>query len=102
MVPLIKEISRQIRTYIDIDKKEKQLKKGMLINAEIEFVRRENARTIPIISMVSRDNSQSVFLSDLKNKRAFFTPKKTGKILTETEEQAGCPQKNAWSSGPGR
>jgi len=63
-----------------LDDEKSQLKPGMFINAEIEFVRGENARIAPFSSIVSRDNSKDVFLAELENKRAFFKPVTTGII----------------------
>ncbi len=86
IAPLLKETSRQARVEIDIDNEESQLKPGMFINAEIEFDRRENARIVPFSAIVSRGNSQGVFLADLENKKAFFKPVRTGIIEGEKAE----------------
>jgi len=86
VAPLLKETSRQARVEVDIDNEEGQLKPGMFINAEIEFGRRENARIIPFSSLVSRGNTQGVFLADMENKKAIFKPVKIGIIEGERAE----------------
>jgi RND family efflux transporter MFP subunit len=86
VAPLLKETTRQARVEIDIDNEENLLKPGMFINVEIEYDRRENARIVPYSAIVTRGNSQGVFIADIQNKKAYFRPIKTGIIEGEKAE----------------
>jgi RND family efflux transporter MFP subunit len=86
LAPLLKETSRQARVEIDIENGEGLLKPGMFVNAEIEFGRREKAKIVPFSAIVSRGNSQGIFLADIQNKKAIFKPVKVGIIEGERAE----------------
>jgi len=86
LAPLLKETSRQARVEIDIENEEEFLKPGMFVNAEIEFGRREKAKIVPFSAIVSRGNSQGIFLADIQNKKAIFKPVKVGIIEGERAE----------------
>lgn len=86
LAPLLKETSRQARIEIDIENEEGQLKPGMFVNAEIEFGRREKAKIVPFSAIVSRSNSQGVFVADIEKRMAIFKPVKIGIIEGEKAE----------------
>lgn len=86
VAPLLKETSRQARIEVEIENEEGLLKPGMFINAEIEFARHENTRIVPFSSLVSRGNQQGVFLADIENRVAHFTPVRPGIIEGERAE----------------
>ncbi len=86
LAPLLKETSRQARVEVDIENEEGLLKPGMFVNAEIEFGRRENAKIVPFSAIVSRGNSQGIFIVDKENKKAIFKPVKIGIIEGEKAE----------------
>jgi RND family efflux transporter MFP subunit len=86
IAPLLKETSREARVEIEIDNAEAILKPGMFINAQIEFAQREEATIVPYSALVRRSGQQGVFLADLENKKARFTPVKVGIVDGERAE----------------
>jgi RND family efflux transporter MFP subunit len=86
VAPLLRETTRQARVEIDINNEDNVLKPGMFVNVEVEFDRRENARIVPFSAIVSRGNSQGVFVADVENKKAYFKPIKTGIVEGEKAE----------------
>ncbi len=88
LAPLLKETSRQARVEVEINNEEGLLKPGMFVNAEIEFARRDQIKIVPFSSLVFRGGQQGIFLADLENRKAFFTPVKPGIIEGERAEIA--------------
>ncbi|MGQ9472256.1 MAG: efflux RND transporter periplasmic adaptor subunit [Candidatus Aminicenantales bacterium] len=86
VAPLLKETSRQARIEVEVENEEGLLKPGMFINAEIEFARHDSAKIVPFSSLVMRGNQQGIFVADLENRRAHFTPVKPGIIEGERAE----------------
>lgn len=86
VAPLLKETSRQARIEVEVENEEGLLKPGMFINAEIEFARHDSAKIVPFSSLVMRGNQQGIFVADLENRVAHFTPIKPGIIEGERAE----------------
>jgi RND family efflux transporter MFP subunit len=86
IAPLLKESSRQARVEIEIPNPEQLLKPGMFVRAQIEFARHDNATLIPYAALVKRESKEGIFIADLKNLKALFTPVKTGIINGELVE----------------
>jgi len=86
IAPLLQETSRQARVEIEIQNPEFLLKPGMFINARIEFDRHEQTTVIPYSALVNRDSHQGIFLADLKNMKAKFTPVQVGIVEGEKAE----------------
>jgi RND family efflux transporter MFP subunit len=86
IAPLLQETSRQARVEIEIDNVEALLKPGMFINTQIEYAQREEATIVPYSALVRRSGQQGVFLADIENKKALFTPVKVGIIEGERAE----------------
>jgi len=86
IAPLLKESSRQARVEIEIPNPGQFLKPGMFVRAQIEFARHDNATLIPYAALVKREGKEGIFIADLKNLKALFTPVKTGIINGELVE----------------
>ncbi len=86
VAPLLKETSRQARIEVEVENEEGLLKPGMFVNAQIEFARHDSAKIIPFSSIVMRGSQQGIFLADLENRVAHFTPVKPGIIEGEKAE----------------
>jgi len=91
IAPLLKETSRQGRVEVEIPNPDRLLKPGMFIRARIEFARHENATVVPVKALAKRNETQGVFLADLKTRKAHFIPVTVGIInagLAEVLEPA--------------
>ena len=86
IAPLLKETSRQARVEVEIQNLGAVLKPGMFINAQIEFTRREETTVVPYSALVNRASQQGVFVADLENMKAHFTPVRVGIIEGEKAE----------------
>ncbi|MBN2199152.1 MAG: efflux RND transporter periplasmic adaptor subunit [Candidatus Aminicenantes bacterium] len=86
IAPLLKEASRQARVEIEIQNPEKLLKPGMFINTQVEFSRREKATIVPFNALVNRNGHQGVFVVDIQENKALFTPVKIGIVEGERAE----------------
>ncbi len=86
IAPLLKESSRQARVEIEIPNPGQLLKPGMFVRAQIEFARHDNATLVPYAALVKREGKEGVFIADLNNLKALFTPVKTGIIHGELVE----------------
>ena len=86
IAPLLKESSRQARVEIEIPNPGQLLKPGMFVRAQIEFARHNNATLVPYAALVKREGKEGVFIVDLNNLKALFTPVKTGIINGELVE----------------
>jgi len=86
IAPLLKESSRQARVEIEIPNPGQFLKPGMFVRAQIEFTRHDNATLVPYAALVKRENKEGIFIADLNNLKALFTPVKTGIINSELVE----------------
>lgn len=86
IAPLLKETSRQARVEVEIQNPNTILKPGMFINAQIEFDRREEATVVPYSALVIRASQQGVFVIDIENMKADFTPVRVGIIENEKAE----------------
>lgn len=80
IAPFLKEETRDGRVEIEIDNPDYLLKPGMFVRAEIEFEVKENATVVPLSALVKRDGQSAVFLADIENRKAIFTPVTTGII----------------------
>ncbi len=86
IAPLLKESSRQARVEIEIPNPGQLLKPGMFVRAQIEFARHDNATLVPYAALVKREGKEGVFIAELNNLKALFTPVKTGIINGELVE----------------
>lgn len=86
IAPLLKETSRQARVEVEIQNPDALLKPGMFINAQIEFARREETTVVPYSALVNRASQQGVFVADVENRIAHFTPVRVGIIEGEKAE----------------
>jgi len=86
IAPLLKETSREARIEIEVPNPGELLKPGMFIKAQIEFANKNNATVIPMSAVVKRDNRQGVFLVDMQNKIAKFTPVRLGIVSGDRAE----------------
>jgi RND family efflux transporter MFP subunit len=86
IAPLLKESSRQARVEIEIPNPGQLLKPGMFVRAQIEFARHDNATLVPYAALVKREGKEGIFIVDLNNLKALFTPVKTGIINGEIVE----------------
>ncbi len=86
IAPLLKESSRQARVEIEIPNPGQLLKPGMFVRAQIEFATHTNATLVPYAALVKREGKEGIFIVDLKNLKALFTPVKTGIINGELVE----------------
>ena len=74
VAPLLKETSRQARVEIEIANRERLLKPGMFIRAQIQFAKHEDVTVVPLTALTKRNNQQGVFLVDTQNRKARFIP----------------------------
>ncbi|MHC4714079.1 MAG: efflux RND transporter periplasmic adaptor subunit [Planctomycetota bacterium] len=78
VAPLLKESSRQARIEIEVDNRDRLLKPGMFIIAQVEFERHENATVVPVEALARRDGIAGVFTADLAEETAHFVPVEIG------------------------
>jgi RND family efflux transporter MFP subunit len=86
IAPLLKETSREARVEIEVENPDRLLKPGMFVNARIEFARRAEATVVPVSALVTRGGGQGIFLADIENKKARFTPVTLGIVEGELAE----------------
>jgi RND family efflux transporter MFP subunit len=86
IAPMLKETSREARVEIEVPNPDKLLKPGMFINTQIEFTNKNEATVIPMSAVVKRGDRQGVFLVDMQNKIAKFTPVRLGIISGDRAE----------------
>jgi len=86
IAPLLKETSREARIEIEVPNPDKLLKPGMFINTQIEFTNKNDATVIPVSAVVKRGDRQGVFLVDMQNKIAKFTPVRLGIVSGDRAE----------------
>ena len=86
IAPLLKESSRQGRVEVEIANPDRLLKPGMFIRASIEFARHEDATVVPVKALAKRNETQGVFLADVKARKAHFVPVTVGIIDGERAE----------------
>ncbi|MCF7848743.1 MAG: efflux RND transporter periplasmic adaptor subunit [Kiritimatiellales bacterium] len=63
IAPVFRETSRQARVEISVPNTDLKLKPGMFIRAQVEVGRHENATIVPAESIVTRADTQGVFLA---------------------------------------
>jgi len=80
IAPLLKENSREARVEITVVNKDRMLKPGMFIRAEIQFDEHKNATLVPASALVKRDGTQGIFLVDPAAEKARFILVKIGII----------------------
>lgn len=78
IAPLLQEQSRQARVEIEIPNPEELLKPGMFVRVRLQFDNIENATVVPISALVKREEQQGVFVADIGNMTARFTPVTVG------------------------
>ncbi len=91
VAPLLKETSRQARVEIKVPNQDRFLKPGMFIRVQIQFARHENATVIPVTALAKRNNQQGVFIVDIKNMKAHFTPVTVGIVNGDRAEVVKPP-----------
>ena len=74
VAPLLMESSRQARVEIEIPNKDRRLKPGMFIRAEIEFAVHTDVTVVPVSALVRYHGAQGVYLVDNENMKARFIP----------------------------
>jgi RND family efflux transporter MFP subunit len=74
VAPLLKETSRQARVEVEIPNRERLLKPGMFIRAQIQFARHDDATVVPVTALTKRNDQQGVFLVDTQHMKARFVP----------------------------
>jgi RND family efflux transporter MFP subunit len=90
IAPLLKEKSREARVEIEIPNKDKLLKPGMFIKAQIHFDQHENATVVPVAAIVRRNGIQGLFVADIKQGKARFVPITVG-IVNDTQAEIIAP-----------
>jgi RND family efflux transporter MFP subunit len=91
IAPLLKETSRQARVEIEIANRDRRLKPGMFIRAQVQFDQHEQATLIPLSALVRRGDKEGVFLADTGALRVRFVPVTTGIVSGEQVEVADPP-----------
>ena len=74
VAPLLKETSRQARVEIEIPNRERLLKPGMFIRAQIQLAKHDDVTVVPLAALTKRNNQQGVFLADTQNMKVRFIP----------------------------
>ena len=90
IAPLLKEKSREARVEIEVPNANHLLKPGMFVRVHIQFNQHENATVVPVIALIKRDGTQGIFLADLVNQSARFTPVTVG-IINGSEVEILSP-----------
>ncbi|HKL21166.1 MAG TPA: efflux RND transporter periplasmic adaptor subunit, partial [Tichowtungia sp.] len=78
VAPVFREQSRQARVEISIPNREQKLKPGMFIRAHVEVDRAENATIIPAEAIVTRSETQGIFIVDPDGKQVHWQSVETG------------------------
>lgn len=78
IAPVFREQSRQARVEISIPNRKQKLKPGMFIRAHVEIARDDAATIVPAQSIVTRSETQGVFVVNPDGKTASWRPVKTG------------------------
>lgn len=86
IAPVLKEQSRQARVEIDIANEDMRLKPGMFVRTQLQFAVHENAATVPISALVTRNGTQGVFLADRQELIARFVPVRLGIVTSDRAE----------------
>lgn len=84
--PVLKEESRQARVEIEIPNVDGLLAPGMYVRARIQFAEHKNVTVVPQTSLARRDGQQGVFLADMQEMKAHFTPVEVGIVDGEWVE----------------
>jgi RND family efflux transporter MFP subunit len=90
IAPMLKEKSREARVEIEIPNKDRLLKPGMFIKAQIRFDQHENATLVPAAAIVKRNGTQGLFLADLEQRKAKFVEITVG-IANNTQAEIIAP-----------
>lgn len=78
IAPLISEQSRQARVEIDLPNRQRRLRPGMFVRAEIVFGIVEDACVVPVASLTQRNGMTGVFQVDDASGTARFLPVTVG------------------------
>ncbi|QBG48787.1 efflux RND transporter periplasmic adaptor subunit [Verrucomicrobia bacterium S94] len=78
IAPVFHQNSRQARVEITVPNSDLRLKPGMFIRADVEVRRVEDAVIVPAESIVTRSDSQGVFMVSPDGKHALWRTVKTG------------------------
>lgn len=81
IAPQMDEASRQARIELRLENKSHRLKPGMFVQAEIIYDQRKDTIVAPITAVVRRNDTEGVFIANLEEKKAVFTPTKLGFVL---------------------
>ncbi len=91
VAPLLKETSRQARVEVEVPNRDKLLKPGMFVRAQIEFASHDNATVVPSAALAKRNGQQGIFVADTENRKAHFVPITVGIINGELAEVVKPP-----------
>jgi len=91
IAPVLRETSRQARVEIEVSNPDWLLKPGMFARVEIEFAHHDNVTLVPVTSLARRGERQGVFLVDLEQMKALFTPVSLGIVNSDTAEVVNPP-----------
>jgi RND family efflux transporter MFP subunit len=91
VAPLLMESSRQARVEIEIPNKDRRLKPGMFIRAEIEFGIHTDVTVVPVSALSRYHGTQGVFLVEGQNKKARFVPVTQGIVEGDLAEILNPP-----------
>ena len=80
VAPLLKETSREARVEIEVPNRDRLLKPGMFIRAQIEFSSHDNATVVPSAALAKRNGQQGIFVADTENRKAHFVPVTVGVV----------------------
>ena len=86
VAPLLKETSREARVEIEVPNRDRLLKPGMFVRAQIEFARHDNATVVPSAALAKRNGQQGIFVADTQNRKAHFVPVTLGIVNGELAE----------------
>lgn len=86
VAPLLKETSREARVEIEVPNRDRLLKPGMFIRAQIEFAIHDNATVVPSGALARRNGQKGIFVADTENRKAHFVPVTVGVVSGELAE----------------
>jgi RND family efflux transporter MFP subunit len=78
IAPVFRETSRQARIELKIQNPDHALKPGMFIRAEVTLDVAEDATIVPVEALVTRDNTEGVFVLDPDGRTVRWRPVTTG------------------------
>ncbi len=86
IAPMLQEKSREAKVEIEVPNPDGSLKPGMFIRARVEFAKKENVTVVPREALIKRNGVSGVYLADLKENKAVFTPVELGIVTNKLAE----------------